>query len=100
MSITEINLNSTEGLSKFSENTINNEKKYKFFPFFLINHIYINIILKNIILIFYIALCPILTIFSIIWYLFNIIKSIYKYLFLNCNNFEKDLENQYIYNKL
>ena len=78
MSITEINRNPNEDLSLFSGIQIK----------------------KNIILILYIALCPIFTIFSIIWYLFNIIKSISKYLFLNCNDLEKDLENQYIQKKI
>jgi len=54
-----------------------------------------NEIYKNIILICYLVLCPILMIFSIIMYIFNIIKFIFCNLFLNCNNWENDLENQY-----
>ena len=71
--------------------SINNEKKYFCFSLFQTNEIY-----KNIILICYIIFCPILMILGIIWYIFNIIKSICN-LFFNCNNnFEKDIENQYI----
>lgn len=70
---------------------INNEKKYFCFSLFQTNEIY-----KNIILICYTLFCPILMILGIIWYIFNIIKLICD-LFFNCNNnFEEDLENQYI----
>jgi len=72
--------------------SINNEKKYFCFSLFQTTEIY-----KNIILICYIIFCPILMIFGIIWYLFNLIKWIFCNIFFNCNNnFEKDLENQYI----
>ena len=71
--------------------SINNEKKYFCFSLFQTNEIY-----KNIILICYIIFCPILMVLGIIWYIFNIIKLICN-IFFNCNNnFEKDLENQYI----
>ena len=69
---------------------INNEKKHFCFSLFQKNEIY-----KNIIIIFYIFLCPILMIFSFIFYLFNILKLICSNLLLKCNDFENDLENQY-----
>ena len=69
---------------------INNEKKHFCFSLFQKNEIY-----KNIILICYIFLCPILMIFSFIFYLFNILKLIYINILLKYNDFENDLENQY-----
>lgn len=71
--------------------SINNEKKYFCFSLFQTNEIY-----NNIILICYIIFCPILMILGIILYIFNIIKSICNLFFNFNNNFEKDLENQYI----
>ena len=69
--------------------SINNEKKNFCFLLFQRTEIY-----KNIILICYIIFCPILMIFGMILYLFNLICC---NLFFNCNNnSEKDLENQYI----